>query len=69
MMIMMMINVKKKGYPTAAHSGARKWPHCPLTSVYNNNTEKNYSFCFLWLDSPIWAWASSFRRGFTITHI
>jgi hypothetical protein len=22
----------------------------------------------LWLDSPIWAWASSFRRGFTITH-
>jgi hypothetical protein len=24
---------------------------------------------FLWLDSPIWAWASSFRRGFTITHI
>jgi hypothetical protein len=23
---------------------------------------------FLWLDSPIWAWASSFRRGFTITH-
>jgi hypothetical protein len=25
-------------------------------------------FSFLWLDSPIWAWASSFRRGFTITH-
>jgi hypothetical protein len=22
---------------------------------------------FLWFDSPIWAWASSFRRGFTIT--
>jgi hypothetical protein len=26
-------------------------------------------FFFLWLDSPIRAWASSFRRGFTITHI
>jgi hypothetical protein len=26
-------------------------------------------FFFVWLDSPIWAWASSFRRGFTITHI
>jgi hypothetical protein len=25
-------------------------------------------FFFLWLDSPIWAWASSFRRGFIITH-
>jgi hypothetical protein len=25
-------------------------------------------YFFLWLDSPIWAWASSFRRGFTITH-
>jgi hypothetical protein len=25
-------------------------------------------FFFLWLDSPIWAWASSFRRGFMITH-
>jgi hypothetical protein len=24
---------------------------------------------FLWLDSLIWAWASSFRRGFMITHI
>ena len=24
---------------------------------------------FLWLDSPIWAWASSFRQGFMITHI
>jgi hypothetical protein len=24
---------------------------------------------FLWLDCPIWAWASSFRRGFMITHI
>jgi hypothetical protein len=23
---------------------------------------------FQWLDSPIWAWASLFRRGFTITH-
>ena len=28
----------------------------------------NFSFFFfLWLDSPIWAWSSSFRRGFTIT--
>jgi hypothetical protein len=27
------------------------------------------NFLFLWLDSPIWAWASSFRRGFIITHI
>jgi hypothetical protein len=26
------------------------------------------AFFFLWLDSPIWAWASSFRRGFTITY-
>jgi hypothetical protein len=26
-------------------------------------------FFFLWLDSPIWAWASSFRRGFTVTHL
>jgi hypothetical protein len=25
-------------------------------------------FFYIWLDSPIWAWASSFRRGFTITH-
>jgi hypothetical protein len=24
---------------------------------------------FLWLDSPIWAWASSLRRGFMVTHI
>jgi hypothetical protein len=23
---------------------------------------------YLWLDSPIWAWASPFHRGFTITH-
>jgi hypothetical protein len=26
-------------------------------------------FFFRWLDSPIWVWASSFRRGFMITHI
>jgi hypothetical protein len=26
-------------------------------------------FFFLRLDSPKWAWASSFRRGFMITHI
>jgi hypothetical protein len=24
---------------------------------------------FLWLDSPTWAWASSFRRDFMVTHI
>jgi hypothetical protein len=24
---------------------------------------------FLWLDSPIWAWASSLCRGFMVTHI
>jgi hypothetical protein len=29
---------------------------------------KNIYIFFLWLDSPIWAWASSFLRGFTITH-
>jgi hypothetical protein len=28
-----------------------------------------FYFFFLWLDSPIWAWASSFRRGFMVTHI
>jgi hypothetical protein len=27
-----------------------------------------FFFFFLWLDSPIWAWASSFRRGFMVTH-
>jgi hypothetical protein len=27
-----------------------------------------YFFFFFLLDSPIWAWASSFRRGFMITH-
>jgi hypothetical protein len=27
------------------------------------------SLTLLWLDSPIWAWASSFRRGFMITQI
>jgi hypothetical protein len=27
------------------------------------------AFFFVWLDSPIWAWASWFRRGFMITHI
>jgi hypothetical protein len=26
------------------------------------------SLSLLWLDSPIWAWASSFRRGLMITH-
>jgi hypothetical protein len=28
-----------------------------------------FSFFFLWLDSPIWVWAFSFRRGFMVTHI
>jgi hypothetical protein len=29
------------------------------------------NFFFVWLDSPIWAWAwaSSLRRGFMVTHI
>jgi hypothetical protein len=27
------------------------------------------SIFFLWLDSPIWTWASSFRRDFTISLI
>jgi hypothetical protein len=26
-------------------------------------------FFFVWLDSLIWAWASSFRRGFMVTHL
>jgi hypothetical protein len=26
-----------------------------------------YIFFFVWLDSPIWTWSSSIRRGFTIT--
>jgi hypothetical protein len=28
-----------------------------------------YIYIYIWLDSPIWAWASSFRRGFMITHL
>src|SRR5579875_764125 len=32
---------------------------------------RSFMICifFKWLDSPIWAWASSFRRGFMVTHI
>jgi hypothetical protein len=32
-------------------------------------TSYMYNFFFLWLDSPVWAWASSFRQGFMITHL
>jgi hypothetical protein len=38
-----------------------------LKNKYGNITE--HFLFLLWLGSLIWAWASSFRRGFTITHI
>jgi hypothetical protein len=40
----------------------------PVLSNYSHSVGGS-DFFFLWLDSPIWAWASSFRRGFMITHI
>jgi hypothetical protein len=40
---------------------------CPIRIVPSGCTLFIHLF-FLWLDSPIWAWASSFRRGFMVTH-
>jgi hypothetical protein len=40
-----------------------------LTTHNTHNRQTLIYIFFLWLDSPIWAWASSFRRGFLITHI
>jgi hypothetical protein len=44
-------------------------PFALLSSFKIFHSAVNNFFFFLWLDSPIWAWASSFRRGFMITHI
>jgi hypothetical protein len=45
--------------------------HIQLLIYYiyiNKQPSVYYVIFFLWLDSPIWAWASSFRRGFMVTH-
>jgi hypothetical protein len=43
-------------------------PPSPQLFHQEDATEKyQFNIFLLWLDSPIWAWASSFRRGFMIT--
>jgi hypothetical protein len=45
------------------------WCHASSSSDVRIMCPKYFNLTIpLWLDSLIWAWASSFRRGFTVTH-
>jgi hypothetical protein len=71
---------RKRSYATASCNKPLIWRLQTHWSFTDNqwlehgsrlNWRNVYTLCIfvLWLDSPVWAWASSFRRGFTITQI